>query len=144
MNELDTLTNELANASWEQAQSLRSSLQRTFERDDFTQLAGAQALVDTLCIVDDQQFELDLLAIALTHAPSCDFLVSAWVSTRLRSGVLFAHDGPAVTNERLRLWQRVLQTLGGAPALDTPAFAACLREATRVLEHGGTVNLSPS
>ena len=144
MDDLEHLAGELSNASWQEAQAAKPRLARVFERADFSQRQGAPALVEALAVVDDQQFELDLLTTALTHDPACDFLLVAWVSTQLRSGVLFAHDGPEAANDRLRLWLQVLQTIGGAPALETPEFAACLREARRVLEHGGTVNLTPS
>ncbi len=144
MNDLELLAAQLANTSLEQA---RTSLVHAFERADFSRLPGAQALVEALCIVDDQQFELDVLGGALGRDPGCDFLLVAYLTTTLRSGVLFSHDkldDLAATHQAFRLWARVLQTLAGAPPLDTPAFAACLREARRVLETGGTVNLSPS
>lgn len=143
MNDLELLAAQLATGS----SQARTSLVHAFERPDLSRLPGAQALVDALCVVDDQQFELDVLTAALRRAPGCDFLLAAYLTTTLRSGVLFSHDGLddlATTHEAFRRWAHVLKTLAGAPPLETPAFDACLREARRVLETGGRVNLSPS
>lgn len=149
---LRELAERLVSASYEEAQALRPALTAAFESVRIASADGGPELVEALCVVDDPQFELDLLGDALVADPSSELILGAYLTTSFRSGQVVGHRsdplGRLTTAEGdpqaiLRTWDAVLRHLRGLPLPPDvgPGFAAALAEARRALDLGVPVDV---
>lgn len=146
------LANLLSTASHDEAQALRPTLSAAFESAGIARAEGGPELIEALCIVDDPQFELDLLGRALADDPSSELLLGAYLTTCFRSGQVVVDRGDALgslsrtegeAGVMLRTWDAVLRHLRGLPlpAKQESRFAEALAEAHRALETGAQVQV---